>query len=83
MTRTQKLYEALAILRQAQRKIGVEVNALKFAKPIRKQVSVQCLKVDTEILHLISLFESILETETGLNEKQKWVNAEKNTGGTE
>lgn len=81
MKRTNKLHEAMAIVRSAQNQIERGLNGLRFGKDIRDQLKIQGTKASEELSSLHDMIESILEAETGLTEKQKWVNAERNLRG--
>lgn len=83
MNRSRKLYEAIAIVSGASNRLSLGLNGLKFSKSDTKRLRDKCLTLRAALQDLEWEFDRMIEEETGLTEKQKWVNAARNIGGAQ
>lgn len=81
MKRTNKLYEAIAIVSHMGNSLPMKLHSLNFNKSIRSKLIPQLRAAMKELSNLEKELELILEEETGLTEQIKWANAAKNIGG--
>jgi hypothetical protein len=81
MKRTNKIYEAIAIVSQLQMNLTTHgLNGLKFDANTRALLRPNVKAAYDALERLTETLDKCLEDETGLTEKQKWVNAARNLG---
>ncbi len=81
MKRTQKLYEATAIVAKLQNDLTRGLNGLGFNASVRVLLKSDVQTAYDALERIIASLDALLEDETGLTTEKKWQNAARNTGG--